>query len=153
MTKQRPRAVCTHPETLMLPCCLSPAWLHHHALLPHSQLPPQTICTIIHPLLRTHLCLHVSMHVATGVFNNIAVAAAHALEARGLNRVAIVDFDVHHGERSHTCVGAGAEGHSCSVGGIDVRCRLHLVVMATNSLRLSLPVTAYSRKQAILIGV
>ena len=31
------------------------------------------------------------------LFNNIAVAAAHALDAHGLERVAIVDFDVHHG--------------------------------------------------------
>jgi acetoin utilization deacetylase AcuC-like enzyme len=31
------------------------------------------------------------------IFNNIAVAAAHALEARHLERVAIIDFDVHHG--------------------------------------------------------
>jgi acetoin utilization deacetylase AcuC-like enzyme len=31
------------------------------------------------------------------LFNNIAVGAAHALEAHGLERVAIVDFDVHHG--------------------------------------------------------
>lgn len=31
------------------------------------------------------------------VFNNIAVAAAQALEVYGLQRVAIVDFDVHHG--------------------------------------------------------
>ncbi|MEZ5741510.1 MAG: histone deacetylase family protein [Burkholderiaceae bacterium] len=30
-------------------------------------------------------------------FNNIAVAAAHALAFHGLTRVAIVDFDVHHG--------------------------------------------------------
>lgn len=30
-------------------------------------------------------------------FNNIAVAAHHALEEYGLQRVAIVDFDVHHG--------------------------------------------------------
>ena len=30
-------------------------------------------------------------------FNNIAVGAAHALAAHGLARVAIVDFDVHHG--------------------------------------------------------
>lgn len=30
-------------------------------------------------------------------FNNVAVAAAHALAAWGLARVAIVDFDVHHG--------------------------------------------------------
>jgi acetoin utilization deacetylase AcuC-like enzyme len=31
------------------------------------------------------------------LFNNVAVAAAHALEAHRLERVAIVDFDVHHG--------------------------------------------------------
>ena len=31
------------------------------------------------------------------LFNNVAVAAAHALECHGLKRVAIVDFDVHHG--------------------------------------------------------
>ena len=31
------------------------------------------------------------------LFDNVAVAAAHALEAHGLSRVAIVDFDVHHG--------------------------------------------------------
>ena len=31
------------------------------------------------------------------LFNNVAVGAAHALEAHGLSRVAIVDFDVHHG--------------------------------------------------------
>jgi acetoin utilization deacetylase AcuC-like enzyme len=31
------------------------------------------------------------------IFNNIAIAAMHALDAHGLKRVAIVDFDVHHG--------------------------------------------------------
>jgi acetoin utilization deacetylase AcuC-like enzyme len=31
------------------------------------------------------------------IFNNVAVAARHAVEAHGLERVAIVDFDVHHG--------------------------------------------------------
>ncbi|GMF13508.1 unnamed protein product [Phytophthora lilii] len=31
------------------------------------------------------------------VFNNVAVAALHALEKHGLTRVAIVDVDVHHG--------------------------------------------------------
>ena len=30
-------------------------------------------------------------------FNNVAVAARHALDVHGLKRVAIVDFDVHHG--------------------------------------------------------
>jgi len=31
------------------------------------------------------------------IFNNVAVGAAHALAHHGLERVAIVDFDVHHG--------------------------------------------------------
>ncbi len=30
-------------------------------------------------------------------FNNVAVAARHALDVHGLRRVAIIDFDVHHG--------------------------------------------------------
>jgi acetoin utilization deacetylase AcuC-like enzyme len=42
-------------------------------------------------------------HATTGrpmgfcLFNNIGVAAAYAIEKQGLERVAIVDFDVHHG--------------------------------------------------------
>ncbi len=31
------------------------------------------------------------------LFNNVAIGAMHALEAHGLDRVAILDFDVHHG--------------------------------------------------------
>ena len=31
------------------------------------------------------------------IFNNVGVAAAYALERHGLERVAIIDFDVHHG--------------------------------------------------------
>ena len=31
------------------------------------------------------------------LFNNVAIAARHALESHGLQRVAIIDFDVHHG--------------------------------------------------------
>jgi acetoin utilization deacetylase AcuC-like enzyme len=31
------------------------------------------------------------------LFNNIAIAIRHALEVHGLSRVAVVDFDVHHG--------------------------------------------------------
>jgi acetoin utilization deacetylase AcuC-like enzyme len=42
---------------------------------------------------------HAERHRAMGFcfFNNIAVGAAHALERHGLQRVAVVDFDVHHG--------------------------------------------------------
>jgi acetoin utilization deacetylase AcuC-like enzyme len=42
---------------------------------------------------------HATADTAMGfcLFNSIAVAAAHALAAHGLERVAIADFDVHHG--------------------------------------------------------
>ena len=42
---------------------------------------------------------HASIDVPMGfcLFDNIAVAAAHALDRFGLARVAIIDFDVHHG--------------------------------------------------------
>ena len=42
---------------------------------------------------------HATGNVAMGfcLFNNIAVAAAHACDKHGLSRVAVVDFDVHHG--------------------------------------------------------
>ena len=36
-------------------------------------------------------------------FNNIAVAAEHALKVHGLSRVAIIDFDVHHGNGTEDC--------------------------------------------------
>jgi acetoin utilization deacetylase AcuC-like enzyme len=42
---------------------------------------------------------HAERHRAMGfcLFNNVAVGAAHALAEGGLERVAILDFDVHHG--------------------------------------------------------
>lgn len=45
---------------------------------------------------------HATRDVAMGfcLFNSVAVAAAHAVHAHGLHRVAIADFDVHHGNGS-----------------------------------------------------
>jgi len=42
---------------------------------------------------------HATADTAMGFcfFNNIAVAAAHARDRHGLERIAVVDFDVHHG--------------------------------------------------------
>jgi acetoin utilization deacetylase AcuC-like enzyme len=42
---------------------------------------------------------HAERNTAMGfcIFNNVAVGAAYALQAHGLERVAILDFDVHHG--------------------------------------------------------
>ena len=41
-------------------------------------------------------------------FNNVAIAARHALDVRGLQRVAIIDFDVHHGNGTEDII-AGDE--------------------------------------------
>lgn len=38
------------------------------------------------------------------LFGNVSIAAKHALENHGLNRVAIVDFDVHHGNGTQNLV-------------------------------------------------
>ena len=49
---------------------------------------------------------HATRNQAMGFcfFNNVAVAARHALDKRGLKRVAIVDFDVHHGNGTEDIV-------------------------------------------------
>ncbi|GGW84408.1 histone deacetylase family protein [Alteromonas halophila] len=53
---------------------------------------------------------HAEHNAAMGFcfFNNIAVAAHHAMNAHGLSRIAIVDFDVHHGNGTEDIV-AGDE--------------------------------------------
>lgn len=46
---------------------------------------------------------HHAEHAAAGgfcFFNNVAVGMRHALDVRGLERVALIDFDVHHGNGS-----------------------------------------------------
>lgn len=37
------------------------------------------------------------------LFNNVAIGAMHAYEVHGLSRVAVVDFDVHHGNGTQAC--------------------------------------------------
>ncbi|AOD14163.1 histone deacetylase family protein [Xanthomonas fragariae] len=60
---------------------------------------------VMQNLSRTAFCAvrppghHATAQVSMGfcLFNNIAVAAAHARDRHGLERITIVDFDVHHG--------------------------------------------------------
>jgi acetoin utilization deacetylase AcuC-like enzyme len=47
--------------------------------------------------------------------NNVAVAALHALEVRGLKRVAIIDFDVHHGNGTESIFAGDARVLMCGV--------------------------------------
>jgi acetoin utilization deacetylase AcuC-like enzyme len=59
---------------------------------------------------------HAERHQAMGfcLFNNIAVGAYHALEAHGLSRVAILDFDVHHGNGTEHIVAGDERILMCS---------------------------------------
>jgi len=49
------------------------------------------------------------------LFNNIAVGAAHALTDGGLDRVAVLDFDVHHGNGSEHILQGNDQVLYCSV--------------------------------------
>ena len=48
-------------------------------------------------------------------FNNIGVAAMHAIKAHGLERVAIIDFDVHHGNGTEDCFAGDDRVLMCSI--------------------------------------
>ncbi|MEQ1515804.1 MAG: histone deacetylase family protein [Usitatibacteraceae bacterium] len=48
------------------------------------------------------------------IFNNVAVGAVHALETHGLARVAILDFDVHHGNGTEDIFTADERVMLCS---------------------------------------
>lgn len=48
------------------------------------------------------------------IFNNIAIGAYHALQQHGLDRVAIVDFDVHHGNGTEDIVSGDQRVLFCS---------------------------------------
>lgn len=52
------------------------------------------------------------------IFNNVAVAAAYALEQTGIERVAIIDFDVHHGNGTEDVFGNGEWSDKVLMAGI-----------------------------------
>ena len=49
------------------------------------------------------------------LFNSVAVAARHALDAHGLERVMIVDWDVHHGNGTNDIFHAEPRVLFCSI--------------------------------------
>jgi len=59
---------------------------------------------------------HATRDAAMGFcfINNVAVAARHALDVRGLSRVAIIDFDVHHGNGTEDIVAGDERILMCS---------------------------------------
>jgi len=48
------------------------------------------------------------------LFSNVALAAKHALDHHGLSRVAVVDFDVHHGNGTQNVLASEARALFCS---------------------------------------
>lgn len=86
------------PDTIICPVSLDAAYTAAGALILATDLVlkgemDNAFCSVRPP---GH---HAERSRAMGfcLFNNVAAGAAHAIEAHGLNRVAIVDFDVHHG--------------------------------------------------------
>lgn len=59
---------------------------------------------------------HATRNRAMGfcIFNNVAVGAAHAMAVHGIERVAILDFDVHHGNGTEDIFGAEPRVLFCS---------------------------------------
>ncbi|HWH81121.1 MAG TPA: histone deacetylase family protein [Burkholderiaceae bacterium] len=88
---------------------------------------------------------HATRNAAMGFcfFNNVAIAARHALDVRGLERVAIVDFDVHHGNGTEDIVAGDERVLMVSI----FQDRLYPfsggVPLGTNMVNLPLP--AYTR--------
>ncbi len=76
-------------------------------------------------------------------FNNVAVAAKHALDARGLERIAVVDFDVHHGNGTEDIL-AGDE-RALMVSFFQHPFYPYSVLNPAPSNMLNVPLTAYTK--------
>ncbi len=81
------------------------------------------------------------------LFNNIAIAAKHALDRRGLKRVAVVDFDVHHGNGTEDIL--AADPRCLMVGIFQHPFYPYSGQSARSSNMINLPVPAYTRGMAV----
>jgi len=80
-------------------------------------------------------------------FNNVAVAARHALDVRGLERVAIIDFDVHHGNGTEDIIAGDERVLMVSIFQHPLYPYSGAVPMGTNMINV--PVPPYSRGPAV----
>ena len=76
-------------------------------------------------------------------FNNVAVAARHALDVRGIERVAIVDFDVHHGNGTDDIIAGDERVLMVSIFQHPLYPYTGAVPMGTNMINV--PVPPYTR--------
>jgi acetoin utilization deacetylase AcuC-like enzyme len=80
-------------------------------------------------------------------FNNVAVAARHALDVHGLQRVAIIDFDVHHGNGTEDIIAGDERVLMCSFFQHPLYPYSGAVPKGTNMVNV--PMAPYSRGPAV----
>ncbi|HLL18605.1 MAG TPA: histone deacetylase family protein [Rubrivivax sp.] len=80
-------------------------------------------------------------------FNNVAVAARHALDVHGLQRVAIIDFDVHHGNGTEDIIAGDERVLMCSFFQHPLYPYSGAVPKGTNMVNL--PMAPYTRGPAV----
>ncbi|MDP1900952.1 MAG: histone deacetylase family protein [Rubrivivax sp.] len=80
-------------------------------------------------------------------FNNVAIAARHALDVHGLARVAIIDFDVHHGNGTEDIIAGDERVLMCSFFQHPLYPYSGAVPKGTNMVNV--PVAPYARGPAL----
>ncbi len=80
-------------------------------------------------------------------FNNVAVAARHALDVHGLQRVAIIDFDVHHGNGTEDIIAGDERVLMCSFFQHPLYPYSGAVPKGTNMVNV--PLAPYTRGAAV----
>jgi acetoin utilization deacetylase AcuC-like enzyme len=75
--------------------------------------------------------------------SNVAVAARHALDARGLERVAVIDFDVHHGNGTEDIL--AGDDRALMVGFFQHPLYPHSGAVPMGDNMVNVPVAAYTR--------
>lgn len=80
-------------------------------------------------------------------FNNVAIAAAHAMAVYGLKRVAIIDFDVHHGNGTEAIFAGDERVLMCSFFQHPLFPNSGFAHPATNMVNV--PVPAYTKGSAV----
>ena len=80
-------------------------------------------------------------------FNNVAIAARHALDVHGLQRVAIIDFDVHHGNGTEDIIAGDERVLMCSFFQHPLYPDSGAVPKGTNMVNV--PVAPYTRGPAV----
>jgi|EP01034_Spumella_vulgaris_P039902 acetoin utilization deacetylase AcuC-like enzyme len=81
------------------------------------------------------------------LFNNIAIAAKHALDVHGLQRVAVVDFDVHHGNGTEEAL--RDEPRALMVSFYQHPFYPYSEVAPDTANRVNVPVPAHSKGDAV----